>query len=261
MLLATSKARLRVIDLTTLATKLDMQQPSECGRITSLYVDPKHSWAVTGTSAGVLALWDLRYGINVRKWSCPGRVLLIQGHPVNSGKWILVSCASRKAEGRASEALLYVYDIATTNITQILAVTSGDDGLSSLRDLAVPAADEQTPATQILAVARHKEAENMEDLDPFTERPEGDDEFYQDILAVHSIHGPRSGSSLADTGLGTVPESTSGSRAGDERPTFRQTALIVTSGEDRIVRLWNMTDVPASMVISGSGRDAERVYR
>lgn len=251
-----------------------MQQHSECGRITSLYVDRKHTWVVTGTSQGVLTLWDLRYGINVRQWSSPGRVLLIQGHPSNNGKSILVSCASPKTSDDAlpAEALLYVYDVASTHATQILAVVSSDDrSLSSLKALPVdmlpsPESPENNLAQQISIVSGRAEAEEADqDLDPFAQdNGDGEEGVRHDILAVHGVHGSRSGGGLIDT-LGTVPESSSGShsRAGEDhdRPTFRQTALIATSGEDRIIRLWNMTDIPASMVISGSGRDAEKVYR
>lgn len=245
-----------------------MQQPAECGRITSLYVDPRYNWAVTGTSEGTLTLWDLRYGIIVRKWAGPGRILLIQAHPGNISKWIIVSCASRSRDDRPpAEPLLYVYDIATAHIPQILAVTSGDEAsLSSLRNAAMPSGDEdeQSPAKQILAIRKHKGGADAEqDLDPFTqENVPREEESHQDILAVHSIHGPRTSNGLADTVLGTVPETTGPhSRDDHNRSTFRQTALLVTAGEDRIVRLWNMNDVPASMVVSGSGRDAEKIYR
>jgi phosphoinositide-3-kinase regulatory subunit 4 len=261
------------LDLTTLEIKLNMQQPAEYGRITSLYVDPRHTWVITGTSEGVLTVWDLRYGFSVRQWSCPGRVLLIRGHPGSNGKWIVVSCASpRITEGdSAAEAILYVYDVASTHVTQILAVTSKDEGsLASLmnlpRDMLATDA-EHSPAKQISNVAKREGAEDIEqDLDPFAQdNTEGEERVHHDILAVHSVHGPRASGGSVDTGLGTVPESTNGSytRAGDDdnRPAFRQTALIATSGEDRIIRLWNMTDIPASMVISGSGRDAEKAYR
>lgn len=254
-----------------------MQQPSESGRISALYVDPKYNWFVTGTTDGILTLWDLRYQIIVRRWSGHGRVLLIQGHPGNgSGNWIVVSYGSPDSGSTKSRSsagpILFVYDVATTHLTQVLAVSSGEDAsISALRQVTSnvqPTVDleDKSSARKIQSIAKDKDGADVEqNLDPFTQEEAADDDHpHQDILAVHRIRGSRVTGSL-ESGLRTVHEATGSSQGKSlddlASPTIRQAALLVTAGEDRIVRLWNMSNISASMVVSGSGKDAEKVYR
>lgn len=277
LLLATSTGLLQVIDLTTMQTKYNMQQSSETGRISATHVDPKCNWFVTGTTEGICTLWDLRYQIIVRQWSGHGRVLLIQGHPGNpTGNWIVVSYGSRGSGTTTSKSstgtILYVYDVATSHVTQVLAVAQDDDAsISDLRGVASGAqnlieVDDKSSARKIQSLAKNRDKVDIEqNLDPFTqEDASGKENPHQDILAVHGIQGSRANGSL-DTGLRTVHEATGTSlgKSSDDytSPTIRQAALLVTAGEDRIVRLWNMSNVSASMVVSGSGKDAEKVYR
>lgn len=264
-----------MIDLTTMEIKHNMQQSAEFGHISAIYVDLRYNWFVTGTSEGILTLWDLRYQIAVRQWSGQGRVLLIQGHPGNiSGNWIVVSYGSRRSEASDSDSsigpILFVYDVATSNIAQVVAVSQdGDASLSALRQVTTSAQsplrdDGKASASKIQSIAE-REDDVTSELDPFTqEAASGKDRPHRDILAVHCIQCSRTNSSL-ETGLRTVHEAagTSQGKFVDEYTghTMRQAALMITAGEDRIVRLWNMSHINASTVISGSGKDAEKVYR
>lgn len=275
LLLATSEGLLQVVDLTTMQIKHNMQQSAEFGRISAIYVDSRYNWFVTGTSEGILTLWDLRYQIAVRQWSGQGRVLLIQGHPGNiSGNWIVVSYGSRRSEASDSDPsigpILFIYDVATSDITQVVAVSQdGDASIVALRQIASSAQsplrdDGKTSASKIQSITQ-RENDVTAELDPFTqEAASGKDCPHRDILAVHCIQGSRTNSSL-ETGLRTVHEA-AGTPQGkfvDEYTghTIRQAALMITAGEDRIVRLWNLSQINASIVISGSGKDAEKVYR
>ena len=275
LLLATSTGLLQLFDLTTMRIKHNMQQSMESGRISATYVDPKYNWLVTGTTEGILTLWDLRYQIFIRQWSGHGRVLLIQGHPGNaSGNWIVVSYGSRTSDAPEPDPsigpILFVYDVATADVAQVVAVSQDDDAsLLGLRQLANSAQrligiKGKSSASKVQSIVQNGDDVTAE-LDPFTqETTSGEAHPRQDILAVHCIQGARTSGQL-DTGLRTVHEATgmSQGKLGDEYPssTMRQATLMITAGGDRIVRLWNLSNIGASMVISGSGKDAEKVYR
>lgn len=243
-----------------------------------MLIDSKYNWAVTGTSDATLTLWDLRYGIVARRWQCPGRVLLIQSHPANPNKWIMVSCEAQPRhagdETPSTKPLLHVYDIATSHLVQVVAVSSSDTSpvpsfqyptQNTVQDIP----EERNPAERISEILRNMKARrDMEaEPDPFNhdDAPKEEDTSSQAVLAIESIPGSRSHSGAVVPGLSPVKEAGRhlqplGNDYARSQPS-KQSNLLITAGEDRIVRLWNLSEVSSSMVISGSGKDADKVYR
>lgn len=61
LVFGTSKGKLVALDLRSMKVAWSYKSPSNYGRITSLFIDHKKNWAMTGTHRGVLSLWDVRF--------------------------------------------------------------------------------------------------------------------------------------------------------------------------------------------------------
>lgn len=99
LILGTSLSRLTILDLRTMQVLQTLRNPVEYGPITCLCVDRKKAWLLVGTLAGVVCLWDLRFGLRLRAWQVAPtqagvlcRVNQIAIHPSKGrGRWVLVA--------------------------------------------------------------------------------------------------------------------------------------------------------------------------
>lgn len=72
LLLATNDSHVIAIDLRTMNTLYDLQNPLSHGTPKTFCVDRKHHWLLLGTTHGVLDLWDLRFHLRLKAWRFPG---------------------------------------------------------------------------------------------------------------------------------------------------------------------------------------------
>jgi phosphoinositide-3-kinase regulatory subunit 4 len=72
LIMATNKSRLVGIELRTMGTLYELQNPTNHGTPTCFCVDKRHHWLLLGTSHGILDLWDLRFRIRLKSWGFPG---------------------------------------------------------------------------------------------------------------------------------------------------------------------------------------------
>ncbi|KAJ3044348.1 Serine/threonine-protein kinase, partial [Rhizophlyctis rosea] len=71
---ATARGRLCGLDLRSMQEAWSFDSPPHYGSITALTIDPhRQSWVTTGTSRGVMSLWDIRFGLRVKAWGHPSR--------------------------------------------------------------------------------------------------------------------------------------------------------------------------------------------
>ncbi|KAF8653642.1 hypothetical protein AX16_003794 [Volvariella volvacea WC 439] len=101
---ATTHSNIVILDLRTMKVVQAMENPRHFGPITCMCMDRKRTWLVVGTSAGVLTLWDRRFGILIKSWHAgattagrTARIHQIALHPSKGkGKWIMVALEASK---------------------------------------------------------------------------------------------------------------------------------------------------------------------
>ncbi|RKP14065.1 hypothetical protein BJ684DRAFT_9158, partial [Piptocephalis cylindrospora] len=93
------------------------------GTLTTMLLDPRRHWLLTGTAHGVLTLWDLRFKVRVRSWLHPRRrritTLALYGHGIPRGRLVLVG-----TEGAPHEAT--VWDLETGVCREVYTTEVGE---------------------------------------------------------------------------------------------------------------------------------------
>ncbi|GAA5836125.1 hypothetical protein JCM9279_002203 [Rhodotorula babjevae] len=101
LVLGTSLSSIIVLDVRTMRALQTFANPRHFGPITALCLDRKHLWLVAATASGVLTLWDLRFGLLLRSWSVGSRrINQIAVHPAKGkGRWIVVAAEPDESSG------------------------------------------------------------------------------------------------------------------------------------------------------------------
>nr|CAG8541391.1 2408_t:CDS:10 [Entrophospora candida] len=100
LLYATSKGNICGLDLRTMEIVWTFTNPRSYGVITAMVLDKKFRWLLTGTSRGILTLWDLRFRIQLRSWTHPSKSriskLLIHPQAMTGRAWVVVSAGKNE---------------------------------------------------------------------------------------------------------------------------------------------------------------------
>ncbi|KAI0267262.1 hypothetical protein BC834DRAFT_870444 [Gloeopeniophorella convolvens] len=124
---ATTHSAICVLDLRTMRILQSMEHPSHDGPITSMCLDRKRAWIVTGTASGILTLWDIRFGLTLKTWKTASattngtsRIYQCVIHPTRGkGRWIIVAVEVARLSPETTPAtLLEVWDIETTKLVE-----------------------------------------------------------------------------------------------------------------------------------------------
>ena len=222
------------------------QHPLEHGVVTT--VCPSTHWIIVGTDSGTLSLWDLRFGLLLKSWRASGGITAVQVHPSRGkGRWIAVSTD----RGQASDGpIVEVYDVETAKLAEMFEVRttrpSSKNTPPSVNDPAEPA---KSKAEYVAELAARREAINasLGDVDQNTA-----------TSSVMSLIVGQSFASLIpreDEGsmLTSVPESKA---VGAGTPGW-----MVTAGEDRVVRYWDLAKVAEGFVICGSPKEKDVTFK
>ncbi|KAG8960407.1 Serine/threonine-protein kinase [Tulasnella sp. 419] len=201
MVYATTLANVVVLDLRTMRILLTMEDVRHHGSITAMCIDRKRAWLLTGTSTGVLTLWDLRFGLKLKSWKVAAastsssltstRVHQLAVHPAKGkGRWVMVAVETQQTSqhpvsNRSSSygvTLIEVWDlekdvvVETFNTEEIVPViTESHDSQASSSSLqntqaAIGKEAEKSPAAAIAALVQSRrqlqEKENLIRDDP-----------------------------------------------------------------------------------------------
>lgn len=265
------------------------ENPPHFGPITCLCIDRKRVWLVAGTASGTLSLWDLRFGLLLRSWSAgTRRVQKVAVHPTQGkGRWIVVSIedgGGTESGGNPSVSkqhgsnVVDVWDIDRgQRVEEYRVASQRSAGGSSRRDSTVgTAAQEQVDSPAIINEATLDPAAAIEAL---LASVEANSPKARSQLALPSIDAPATTSTtLAASHLSRRPGvrtfliGSDYAMQVDARPTTaaptrsnvdpteladgkRETAYLLTAGEDRQLRFWDLGKISKSTVFSG--RDIE----
>ncbi|RKP26473.1 hypothetical protein SYNPS1DRAFT_21778 [Syncephalis pseudoplumigaleata] len=92
------------------------------GAITSFVIDHRRTWLLSGTSRGVLTLWDLRFHIALRSWIHPRRQrihrLMLHSGPKTRGRMVVISAGKNEVS---------IWDVEHMLCTDVFAARKQDN--------------------------------------------------------------------------------------------------------------------------------------
>ncbi|KAI8056579.1 hypothetical protein BDF22DRAFT_666984 [Syncephalis plumigaleata] len=119
---ATSKGRLQGIDLRTMQIGWTFVSPPSHGAITSFVIDHRRTWLLSGSSRGVLTLWDLRFHIALHSWLHPRRQrihrLMLHSGPKTRGRMVVISAGKNEVS---------TWDVEHMQCTDVFAARKQDN--------------------------------------------------------------------------------------------------------------------------------------
>jgi phosphoinositide-3-kinase regulatory subunit 4 len=240
LLIVTNKSVIARLDIRTMEISTRFQHPLELGVVTATC--PSTHWLVIGTDAGTLSLWDLRFGLLLLSWRARGPITSIQIHPSRGfGRWIMVS-SKRKQEGPIVE----VYDIEDGKLVEAYEVRATRP---TSKDAPLPTAP-QPPISK-----REYLEELLREQDSLGASEE------DSLNATPSVISLVVGSSFAslvhrdDDGGGLLMPVPEGKMA------KANPGWMITAGEDRVVRYWDLVKASEGFVICGSPKEKDVQFR
>jgi phosphoinositide-3-kinase regulatory subunit 4 len=244
-----------------------LENPRHHGPIAAILVDRKRSWVLTGSAAGILALWDLRFGLNVRTWKAGASVsgpssegisiTTLALHPTRGkGRWVVIAFQSRNTSGpghdrpEGESTQVEIWDIERgVMVERYLSLQPITDDSSQHEQLpgqagvgAASSEETSTPATAIAAMVRRRQAV--------------DEDYARPSNTGSALPAPPSAETRAlllgvDLG-GAPPRSDVVVDLGVEGASpLRRRGYMITGAEDRRVRIWDLNKVEHSVVLSG----------
>lgn len=241
-----------------------MENPRHFGPITCICVDRKRSWLAVGTSTGVLCLWDKRFGLLLKTWhvgtSVAGKSVRVHQcvvHPSKGrGKWIMVAVgASRKSMDRTSTNLVEVWDIENACLVETFVSRVGSALDPNPEVTAVNSIEaELSPAAAIEALVRSRQNVN-DPPERQSSRHTNEDMIPSPAPNVRAMligidFGGFMAAHRSDL-VEIVSDPNTSSRASGK-------GFMVTGSEDKKLRLWDLTNLDRTTVLSGLESENEK---
>ncbi|WRT63674.1 uncharacterized protein IL334_000597 [Kwoniella shivajii] len=271
LLLVTSTSMIAILDIRNMEITKRFQHPLELGLITSFCCSTH--WLVIGTSTGTLSLWDLRFGLLLKSWKVGGEVSSLRIHPSRGkGRWIMVSIIPPALQGKAtstdsiddnSGALVEVYDIESSRLMEIYEVRSNRPSKNPEppKEVEDTVPDKSTYISQLaqsagMVVDNLTKTMTSEDfIGPSPSHPSP--RTVLDMVVGQTWSSlPRNDENL----LMSVPELElknngigSSSNGGP--------GWMITAGEDRAVRYWDLVKISDGFVVCGSQKEKDVAFK
>lgn len=254
-------------------------QPSHLGPISCLCLDRKRAWLLTGTLKGYLTLWDLRFGLLLRTWKTgsetTGAVHACNVHTTKGkGRWVIVAIDGSESfetwdieTGQCVERYVPIHTtVSKTVLRDLRRQRAGSTG--TVRSHGLSATSEGNAADAIESLLA-----GADETKPTTDRQDHHDLVGPSAQALHAYQykadepaikailngsdyaNSYSGTALAVGILPTLPEVSVG-QAEDTRVRPPETGWVISAGEDKRIRFWDLAQIEKSSVVVG-GEDVE----
>lgn len=235
LLLFTNTSTIARLDIRTMEIAARYQHPLEHGVISAICTTTH--WCIVGTTTGTLSIWDLRFGLIVKSWKVEGRITALQLHPARGkGLYLLVSTV------RADDdtPLVSVYDIESSKLVELYEVRASKPSSN------VPG---QAPEQEIIQT----KAQLIAELATQEQTQSAIDTAAEPIPSVLAIMVGQAFASLV-----TAPPEV-GLLSGPDRPP--NPGWMVTAGDDRVVRYWDLVKAQESFIVCGSQKDRDVTFK
>ena len=237
LVIVTSTSVIALLDMRTMETTQRFQHPLELGTISA--VCPSQHWLIVGSTTGILSIRDLRFGLMLKSWKAGGGITSCQIHPSKGrGRWIIVSLLRTDGE---DSPWTEVYDVETGKLMEVYEVR-----------LTRPAVKSFAPPNEPVDIIPSKRALIAQLA---TAQSPADPATTPSILTVMvgqgfaSLPGREEESGL----LTSVPEARS---MNSSNPGW-----MVTAGEDRVIRYWDLAKPSEGFVICGSTKEKDVAFK
>lgn len=275
LILATTHSSIVILDLRTMCVLQRLENPRQYGPITCICIDRKRTWIIVGTSAGMLTLWDRRFGIMLKSWhvgtsvATSGRSVRINQcvvHPAKGrGKWILVAVEAPKKgyPERGVTNLVEVWDIEKSVLVETFVTRTGSmsDPLPESPESVMTSAD-MTPAAAIAALVRARQNQPQNALIDGSERRlpgELARASKAELLPSPSPEVRAIAVGLDFGGHHIAQRSEFNDLLVDSNPSRGAAkGFMITGSEDRKIRFWDMGRIERTAVLSGLESEQER---
>ncbi|WVR03468.1 hypothetical protein IAU60_000459 [Kwoniella sp. DSM 27419] len=272
LLLVTSNSVIAVLDIRNMESSTRLCHPLELGVIQA--VCPSTQWIVVGTSSGALSLWDLRFGLLLKTWNAGGAVTAIELHPCKGkGRWIMVSVDAtlastnhKVAEASSSDhvgLLVEVYDIETSKLVEMYEVRSSRPSRATQP---FPEVEDVMPSkTAYISELAHAALGTTDELsrtithEDFnsSSMPPASPRTVLDLIVGQSWSSmPKPEESV----LMSVPELNAKGAEGGGSGSGGQ-GWMISAGEDRAVRYWDLVKVQDGFVLCGSQKEKDVSFK
>nr|XP_019002677.1 VPS15 protein kinase [Kwoniella mangroviensis CBS 8507]OCF66138.1 VPS15 protein kinase [Kwoniella mangroviensis CBS 8507] len=270
LFLVTSTSMIAILDIRNMEITKRFQHALELGVVTALC--PSAHWLVIGTSTGTLSLWDLRFGLLLKSWKAGGEVTSLKLHPSKGkGRWIMASVMPPSSNGSPKTALgsenednsgplVEAYDIETSKLMEIYEVRTSrpskhPDPPKEVEDVISDKAAyisqlAQSAESVLGSLTKTITAEDFSN----SSSPLATPKSVLDLIVGQSWSSlPKTDESV----LMSVPElgtKNDHSRSGNP-------GWMVTAGEDRVVRYWDLVKVQDGFVVCGSQKEKDVSFK
>jgi phosphoinositide-3-kinase regulatory subunit 4 len=245
---------------------LSMEHPSHSGPITSMCLDRKRAWVVTGTASGVLTLWDIRFGLMIKTWKTatattgPSRIHQCAVHPSRGkGRWIIVAVeAARSSSENVPSTLMEVWDIETTKLVEIYGtrmVSKASAVLDDPQDLS-GGTTEPSAAAAIATLVRARQ-HSIGAGPQVTRRPSAEAPSREFVHSGLSLDIRALVAGLEFGGHSTVHRSAGSSLNSDGHSTGGR-GFMVSGSADQKLTLWDIGKVERTTILSGAELENEK---
>lgn len=257
LILGTSLSTLTILDIRTMRTLHSLSNPLPFGPITSLCIDRKRIWLVVGTSSGTLSLWDLRFGLLLRSWTVGQRrihkVAVHPGKEKANGRWVVVAIEEEGGEEETGALVAETWDVERGIKIEEFRV------VSRATRVARTSFAHELPS-QEMKDAQRDPARAIEQLVAAAVPPKPRSRLGEPVEQVQAQRKNRPGvrAFLVGVDYSLQGDQRYRGQAGEEREGREDKGYLITGGEDRKVRFWDLGRTERSAVVSGLEMDDER---
>ncbi len=223
------------------------------GPVTSLVVDPEHTWLASATSNGYICVWDLRYNLILRQWHLGSDISTCALHPSRNRKRCIIVASKASANGEtSSKILLRTVDLGSGKVLEVFGSSSNSYEKSLPHDVSLSDSPELQASHAIEQIVSGES----------TTSPSNDGTISATIRCVIPIFvAEQAGGGGGHLKLSTVGEGFQEEHDGSGTNAKAISGLIISGSEDHMLRWWNLGKTTESTVISGLGKGGERSYR
>lgn len=214
--------------------------PPYFGSFTCLCLDPKASWVACGTNTGHLAIWDLRFNLLIKTIR-----ITRQDERAKS----VTSCVVHPSKGKGRHLILALQGDAEghSSAIQVWDIEHGiktEEFITGSRRSEQPVTPDQTCANPTTA---------SEAIEAFLNRQGGSSAAANSerVDAVYTLAVGSDYTAMGDSRFGNAETTVTTAASADDSFTHvnQHTCFMLSGGEDRHLRFWDLNNVEQSMIL------------